>query len=69
MRSARDFSDFGSNPFTSFAQIRRAARILAISMKKLVEIAQKNDRRGANWSMVSPAARPALMYSTPSASV
>ena len=69
VRSGSDFSDFGSNPLTSFAQIRRAARILAISMKKFVEIAQKNDRRGANWSMVRPAASPALMYSTPSASV
>jgi hypothetical protein len=31
--------------------------------------AQKNDRRGANLSMSSPAASPARMYSTPSASV
>ena len=69
VRSGRDLSLFGSNSLTSLAQIRRAARILAISMKKFVEIAQKKDRRGANWSMVSPAAKPALMYSTPSASV
>ena len=59
----------GSNSFTKVAQINRAARILATSMKKFMPIAQKNDRRGANRSMVRPAARPARIYSTPSASV
>ena len=48
-------------------QSRRAARILATSMKKFMPIAQKNDSRGANASMSSPAASPARMYSTPSA--
>ena len=47
----------------------RAARNLATSMKKFMPIAQKNESRGANWSMLMPAAIPALMYSTPSASV
>ena len=48
VRSGSDFSLCGLKPFTSFAQIRRAARILATSMKKFMPTAQKNDRRGAN---------------------
>jgi len=67
--SASDFSDFGSNCLTSFAQISRAALSLATSMKKFMPIAQKNDRRGAKSSMPSPLFSPALIYSTPSASV
>ena len=39
----------------SFAQSRRAARSLATSMKKFMPIAQKNDRRGAKWSIARPA--------------
>ena len=69
VRKGSDLSLFGSKPFTSFAQSRRAARSFATSMKKFMPTAQKKDRRGANWSTVSPAARPARMYSTPSASV
>ncbi len=69
VRSASDLSDFGEKSLTREAQSRRAARILATSMKKFIPIAQKNDRRGANLSMSSPAAIPARMYSTPSASV
>ena len=38
-------------------------------MKKFVPIAQKNDRRGANWSTLMPAEIPARRYSIPSASV
>ena len=69
VRSARLFSDFGPKSCTSFAHSRRAARSFATSMKKFMPIAQKNDRRGANWSTVSPAAIPVRRYSTPSASV
>ena len=46
------------NCFISFAQIRRAARSLATSMKKFMPIAQKNERRGAKRSMSSPAFMP-----------
>jgi len=53
----------------SFAHNRRAARSFATSMKKFMPTAQKNDSRGANRSMASPAASPARTYSTPSASV
>ena len=59
----------GSNGAISSAHRKRAARILAISMKKFMPIAQKKLSRGANWSMVSPESSPARMYSTPSASV
>ena len=38
-------------------------------MKKFMPIAQKNETRGANWSIASPAFNPARTYSTPSASV
>lgn len=38
------------------AHSRRAARSLAISSKKLRPTAKKNDRRGATWSTLSPAA-------------
>jgi hypothetical protein len=60
---------FGSNCFISFAQSRRAARSFATSMKKFMPMAQKNEMRGANWSISSPALKPARTYSTPSASV
>ena len=68
-RSGSDLSDFGPKPLTSPAHSLRAARSLATSMKKFMPIAQKNDRRGANWSTLMPAAIPARRYSTPSASV
>ena len=48
VRSGSDLSDFAPKPLTMPAQSLRAARSLATSMKKLVPIAQKNDRRGAN---------------------
>ncbi len=38
-----------------FAHIRRAARNFAISSKKLLWQAKKNDSRGANWFTSSPA--------------
>ncbi len=44
-------------------------RSFATSMKKFMPMAQKKERRGANWSTVMPAAMPARIYSTPSASV
>ena len=70
VRSASDLASLGANSFLiSFAHSRRAARILAISMKKFMPIAQKNDSLGANASMSRPAATPARTYSTPSASV
>ncbi len=69
VRSERDLAFFGSNCRTSLAHSSRAARILAISMKKFMPIAQKKESRGAKASTSIPAARPARMYSTPSASV
>ena len=69
VRSDSDLGFFGSNCLTSLAHSSRAARSLATSMKKFMPIAQKNDSRGANASMSSPASRPARRYSTPSASV
>ncbi|SHW49352.1 Uncharacterised protein [Mycobacteroides abscessus subsp. abscessus] len=69
VRSDCDLELFGSNCATSSLHSRRPARSLATSMKKFMPMAQKNDRRGAKTSMSSPPARPALMYSTPSASV
>ena len=69
VRSDRDLGFCGSKSSTSRAHSARAARILATSMKKFIPIAQKNDSRGANWSIVMPVPRPARMYSTPSASV
>jgi hypothetical protein len=68
----RRLSDFGLVApwsLTSRAQSRRAARILATSMKKFMPMAQKNDSRGANTSTSRPTALPARRYSTPSASV
>ena len=69
VRSDSERSSLGPNGFMSFAQMRRAARIFAISMKVFMPIAQKNERRGAKASMSRPAAIPARTYSTPSASV
>ena len=69
VRRASDLGFFGSNCFTILAQSRRAARILAISMKWFMPIAQKNDSRGANVSTLMPAFTPVRRYSSPSASV
>ena len=70
VRRLSDFGFFGSNrSLTNFAHSNRAARILAISVKKFIPIAQKNDRRGAKASTSRPASRPACTYSRPSARV
>ena len=69
MRSDSDLGEVGSNCLTSLAHSSRAARSFATSMKKFMPMAQKNDSRGAKASMSRPAASPARMYSTPSASV
>ncbi len=69
VRSDSDLAFFGSKFLTSLAHSSRAARSLAISMKKFMPIAQKNESRGAKASTSSPASRPARRYSTPSASV
>jgi hypothetical protein len=69
-RRESDRESFGSNScFMSLAQSRRAARCLATSMNMSMPAHQKNDRRGANWSTVMPAATPARTYSMPSARV
>jgi hypothetical protein len=69
VRSDSERASCGPNGFISFAHSRRAARSFATSMKKFIPIAQKNESRGANRSIVSPAPSPARTYSTPSASV
>src|SRR5215211_8443963 len=55
--------------FSSRAQMRRAARYLAISSKKSLCALKKNERRGANSSMSMPRAMPQRTYSSPSPSV
>ena len=69
VRSAIDFGFFGLNCLTILAQSRRAARILATSMKKFLPWAQKNESRGAKASTSIPALTPVRRYSRPSASV
>ncbi len=69
VRKAKDFGFFGLNCLTIFAQSKRAARILAISIKWFIPIAQKKDKRGAKVSMSIPALIPARKYSKPSAKV
>ena len=69
VRNASDFGFFGLNRLTILAHSIRAARILAISMKWFIPMAQKNDNRGANESMSIPALTPVRRYSSPSASV
>ena len=59
----------GPNCLTIFAHSNRPARILAISMKGFLLIAQKNDSRGAKSSIFRPALKPVLRYSSPSANV
>ena len=51
------------------AQMRRAARYLAISSKKSMCALKKKDSRGANSSTARPAAVPASTYAKPFASV
>ena len=70
VRSDNDLGFVGSKfSFTNFAHSRRAARILAISMKKFMPMAQKKLSRGANASTSRPVSRPARTYSMPSAIV
>ena len=54
MRSARLSAFCGLNGASSFAHSRRAARSLAISMKKFMPMQKKNDSRPANASIGSP---------------
>ena len=61
VRSESDLGFFAPNPATSSLHSSRPARSLATSMKKFIPMPQKNDSRGANVSMSSPASRPALM--------
>ena len=70
VRSSSERSSCGSKCLRiSSAQRRRAARSLAISMKKFMPIPKKNESRGANWSTVRPVFSAARTYSMPSASV
>src|SRR3979409_804205 len=54
VRSDSERASLGSNGFISFAHSRRAARILATSMKKFIPIAQKNETRGADRAPPGP---------------
>src|SRR5690606_15443675 len=54
VRSAKDFWFFGWNCVKRFAQIYRAARIFAISIKWFMPTAQKNESLGAKSSMFIP---------------
>ena len=69
MRSARLSGFCGANGAISSAHSSRAARSLAISMKKFMPTAKKNESRGANSSIFSPRDSAARTYSSPSASV
>ena len=51
VRNDSDFGLFGLNSATSSLHSSRPARSLATSMKKFIPMPQKNDNRGANWSM------------------
>ena len=69
----RSFSDRSSaawnRSFITRAQIRRAARYLAISSKKSLWALKKNEMRGTNSSTSRPASTPYWTYSMPSRSV
>ena len=69
VRSMRDFSSFGSNCRMTRSHSSRAARSLAISMKKSMPMAKKNDSRPANLSTSRPRAVAVRTYSSPSAIV
>ncbi len=69
MRSARLAGSSGANCCMRRAHRRRAARSLAISMKKFMPMPKKNDRRGANSSILRPRDNAARTYSSPSARV
>ena len=68
-RRREEFSSAGEKGCMSCDHNRRAARILAISMKKFMPMPQKKDSRGAKSSIANPALRPARTYSMPSARV
>ena len=53
----------------SLCHRKRAARSMAMSMKKFMPMPKKKESRGANWSMPSPALSAARTYSSPSARV
>src|SRR5690606_33444953 len=55
VRNAIDLGFLAPKLFTIFAHNRRAARILAISIKWFMPMAQKNDKRGAKASTSIPA--------------
>ena len=69
VRKASDFGFLGSNCLTIFDHKQRAARILAISIKKSLPVAQKKERRGAKLSILRPASTPVRKYSRPFAKV
>ena len=61
VRSDIDLGFSAPKLFTILAHNRRPARILAISVKKFIEMPQKNDRRGAKASTDRPALTPVRM--------
>src|SRR6202007_854077 len=67
VRKDSERGSLGLNGLSSFAQSRRAARILATSMKKFMPIAQKKERRGAKRSTSRPAGSPGRRYLNPCA--
>ena len=69
-RSIRLLGSFAPNRSAmTLPHIRRAARNFAISSKKFMWHAKKNETRGANASTSSPASIAAWTYAIPSASV
>ncbi len=69
VRSASDFGLDGLNCCITRAHSSRAARSLAISMKKFMPMAKKKLSRGAKASTSRPWASAARTYSMPSAIV
>ena len=69
VRSARLIGFLGSWRAIISAHSSRAARSLAISMKKFMPMLKKNDRRGAKVSMSSLRSSATRTYSMPSARV
>ncbi len=69
----RSICDFGSLALNSsrmiLAHMRRAARNLATSSRRVVRATKKNDSRGANSSTARPLASAAATYSFALASV
>ncbi len=69
VRSILDRSSFAQSFVITRCHSTRAARSLAISMKKFMPIAKKKLSRPANLSMSRPLATPYFTYSMPSAMV